>query len=52
VTHRFQIEPEASAELGEASVGYEKRRADLGSEFLEAVDIALEFISRFPGAGT
>ena len=52
MTPRFRIEPEASAELGEAAVWYEKRRAGLGGEFLDAVDGTLEFISLFPGAGT
>lgn len=52
MTRRFRTELEASAELGEAALWYEKRRAGLGREFLHAVDAALEFISRFPGAGT
>jgi len=52
VTARFRTEPEASAELDEAALWYEKRRSGLGIEFLEAIDSALEFIVRFPQAGT
>lgn len=51
MTVRFRIEPEASAELGEAALWYELRRHGLGGEFLEAVDGALD-IARFPRAGT
>jgi len=51
VTIRFRIEPEASAELGEAALWYERQRQGLGGEFLEAVDEALEFVGRFPRAG-
>lgn len=52
VTLRFRSEPEASAELGEAALWYEQQRSGLGTEFLEAIDAALEFIARFPHAGT
>jgi hypothetical protein len=52
VKHRFRTEPEAADELQQAALWYEQRRAELGREFLEAVDRALEFIDRFPQAGT
>lgn len=52
MTRRLRTEPEASAELGEAALWYENKRAGLGGEFLEAVDDAFEFIDRFPAAGT
>lgn len=52
MTPRFRTEPEASAELGEAALWYERQRQGLGGEFLEAIDVALEFIARFPRAGT
>ena len=51
MTRPFRTEPEASTELGEAAQWYEQRRSDLGIEFLEAIDTALEFIARFPEAG-
>jgi toxin ParE1/3/4 len=51
VTRRIRTEPEASAELVEAALWYEEHRRGLGTEFLEAVDAALEFIARFPEAG-
>ena len=46
----FRLEPEASAELEEASVWYESQRPGLGIEFLEAVDAALDRIARWPQA--
>ena len=51
VTARFRAEPEASAELSEAALWYERQRNGLGGEFLEAIDAALESIARFPHAG-
>ena len=47
-----RTEPEASAELAEAGLWYERQRPGLGVEFLEEVDLALDFISRFPQAGS
>ncbi|MEJ2080403.1 MAG: type II toxin-antitoxin system RelE/ParE family toxin [Acidobacteriota bacterium] len=47
----LRIEPEASAELTEAAVWYEKQRTGLGRQFLRSVDAAVEFMGRFPGAG-
>lgn len=52
VTASFRVEPEASAELSEAALWYERQRNGLGGEFLEAIDAALDFIARFPHAGT
>jgi plasmid stabilization system protein ParE len=52
MTVRFRTEPEASGELAEARLWYERRRAGLGLVFLEAIDAALEFIAGFPEAGS
>jgi len=49
---RFLTEPEASTELGEAALWYERQRSGLGEEFLEAVEATLALIARFPRAGT
>ena len=51
MTRPFRTEPEASAELGQAALWYESQRAGLGGEFLEAVDVALSYIARWPHAG-
>ena len=48
----LRTEPEASVELAKAAVWYEAKREGLGLEFLEAVDAALDFITRFPQAGS
>lgn len=48
----FRTEPEASAELDDAALWYERQRTGLGSEFLEAIDNALKFIARWPEAGS
>lgn len=47
----FRPEPEASAELEDAAAWYESRRTGLGLEFVEAVDVALEQIARWPHIG-
>ena len=47
----IRTEPEASSEVEQAALWYEQQRRGLGGEFLEAIDSALEFISRFPRAG-
>jgi plasmid stabilization system protein ParE len=47
----FRPEPEASAELEDAVVWYQTRRAGLGLEFVQAVDAALESIARWPQIG-
>jgi toxin ParE1/3/4 len=52
MTARVRTEPEASAELAEAGLWYEQRRAGLGVEFLDAIDATLEFITHFPEAGS
>jgi toxin ParE1/3/4 len=46
----LRIEPEAVAELEEAAVWYDRQRLGLGTEFLEAIDNALERIARWPHA--
>jgi hypothetical protein len=48
----LRTEPEASIELAEAAVRYEGKREGLGIEFLEAVDAALDFVTRFTHAGS
>ena len=47
----FRPEPEASAELEDAVVWYDGQRAGLGLEFVQAVDVALERIARWPEIG-
>ena len=47
----FRPEPEASAELEDAVVWYDGQRPGLGLEFVQAVDVALERISRWPEIG-
>ncbi len=47
----FRFEPEASLELEHAAVWYNSQRARLGLEFVEAVDLALEQIARWPQIG-
>jgi toxin ParE1/3/4 len=51
VKRAFRPEPQASAELEDAAVWYESRRPGLGTEFLEAVDRALDQIDRWPEIG-
>ena len=48
----LRTEPEASTELEEAALWYERKRAGLGLEFLEAIDLALDFVARFTQAGS
>jgi plasmid stabilization system protein ParE len=51
VNLRFRPEPEASAELEDAALWYEQKRAGLGVEFVQAVDAALDQIARWPAIG-
>lgn len=51
MNRRFRPEPEASAELEDAALWYEHKRAGLGLEFVEAVDAALDQIARWPAIG-
>ena len=44
-------EPEASAELEDAALWYERQRLGLGQEFLGAVDETLKRIARWPQIG-
>jgi toxin ParE1/3/4 len=46
----FRTEPEASAELEQAALWYERQRPGLGVEFLEAIDAALDRITCWPQA--
>ena len=47
----FRTEPEASAELEEAALWYSARRSGLGVEFVEAFDLVLDQIGRWPEIG-
>ena len=49
--HRFRPEPEASLELEDAAVWYNTQRSGLGLELVEAVDLALEQVARWPQIG-
>ena len=51
MTGRFRTDPEASADLEQSALWYDTQRAGLGGEFLEAIDVALEHIARWPQAG-
>ena len=46
----IRIEPEAAAELDEAGRWYDDKRPGLGTQFLEAIDVALSHIARWPRA--
>jgi hypothetical protein len=48
----LRIEPEASTELEQAALWYERKHQGLSFEFLAAVDAALEFITHFSQAGS
>jgi plasmid stabilization system protein ParE len=52
LTIDVKVDPEAAAELEAAASWYEERRLGLGSEFLDAVDSALDRVSRWPRAGS
>lgn len=47
----IRIEREASTEIDEASRWYDDKRPGLGMEFLDAIDVALSHIARWPRAG-
>ena len=49
---RLRTETEASVELAETALWYERQRNGLGVEFINAIDAALDFIARFPEAGS
>ncbi len=49
---RVRFEAEADAEYRSAARWYEEQRPGLGTEFLDAVDAAIDFAMRFPRAGT
>jgi len=52
VSPSVRCEDEAEAELRAAARWYEERQAGLGTEFLVAVDAALDRIVRFPSTGS
>lgn len=45
------IEPPAAAELRHAAAWYEEQSPGLGDRLLDAIEVALEQIRRFPEAG-
>ena len=51
MSEQVRFAPEASAELGDAARWYERRHAGLGLALLAAVDLTVESIVRWPGAG-
>jgi len=51
MNQRFRPEPEASAELEDAALWYEQKRAGLGVEFVQAVDATLDQVARWPAIG-
>ena len=51
MSRRVHFEEEADAEYGQAGRWYEGRRAGLGIEFFDAVDVAIRQIVDFPRLG-
>lgn len=51
MSERFRPEPEASAELEDAALWYERQREGLGGEFVQAIDAALDQIAQWPEIG-
>lgn len=51
MSDRFRPEPEASAELEDAALWYDQQRDGLGTEFVQAIDLALDQIARWPNIG-
>lgn len=52
MTLPIEVSAEASTELDSAAMWYAARRPGLGTEFVNAVDDALEAISAWPHAGS
>jgi toxin ParE1/3/4 len=52
LTLPLRISEEADAEMAEAARWYERHRASLGVEFLDAVDTTVARIAEAPGMGT
>lgn len=48
----LRFEPEAVAELQEAAEWYDSRGAGLGHDFLDAVDVVLERVVRWPASAS
>lgn len=52
MSQQVRLAPEASAELEEAARWYEQRHTGLGLAFLAEVDLTVESVTRWPGAGS
>ena len=52
MTPSVRISEEAEAEVAESARWYETNRANLGAEFLEAVDLAVDRAATNPAAGS
>lgn len=48
MSRTFIISPEAEEDLADARRWYQERRAGLGDEFLEQVEVAFEHVRRMP----
>ncbi len=48
MSRAFIVRPEAEDDLADARRWYENRRASLGDEFIEPVDVAFDRIQRMP----
>ena len=51
MTRHVHVEPEASAELEDAALWYERQRAGLGADLTLAVDEALTLLEQWPRLG-
>jgi len=51
VSKPIRVEDEASAELNDATLWYERRQPGLGRRYLRAVDTTFQHIARMPKAG-
>ena len=51
MTRPVRLGPDAAAELADAARWYEDMRPGLGAMFLDAVDVTVESIAHWPGAG-
>ncbi len=52
MTRPVRLGLDAAAELADAARWYEDMRPGLGAMFLDAVDVTVESIAQWPGAGT
>lgn len=51
MNQQFRPESEAANELEDAALWYEQKRTGLGVEFVQAIDVALDQIARWPAIG-